>query len=1322
MEEVLRYYMQRLTHLRGKVDMCILRAMPGVRMDVHEMDFLLEKSSFSIITELIQDKKRVSIAPVIDKKDVESQKVSAQLRKLYRSERTLYEERGTHALYVGWPFVEGQFRDNYLVRAPLLLFPVSLCVQKETWILDYASLPIYNTSFLLAYFTHYELPFTRNEQAHWVLDTMPKDSLPFITKLYEKLRDSRLDISFTTSHFEERLRPFLPYTRKELLAGTGLGQLRLMPEAVLGLFPHISSAVTDDYKQLLTEAATLNFSHFFPRTLTTSSVAHTSRYCAPLPMDDSQEQAFLRIKQGQSLVVQGPPGTGKSQLITNVIADALQRGKRVLFVTQKRAALNVVEENLSKIGVAHFLAKVCDVRYDRSALYQQLTHQINAAQQAYTPLAEEKKSRFAQISTVLDEQIASWQALQQVLYDMSICGMPVKHLYLQSDPYAETIDLSHIYVSIPASALEKWRAQITCFFTYHKQFASPHPWHHRHSFASHSPTVIRSIQQQIYVLKNFFTTFKHTITNYLPTSITFHDLQDLLEQQHLLENIMSSLQNDSTALYIQKVLGMYDTKEACEAFLEHFLLQKQRLVEIFSTPGPAALPKQEVSELLARSARILNIRKYKLSWWVYKFFSKEYNKMAALCKKSDRQMRKKDLELLFVALRKKKAFLSCYQALRDTQGLLPLPHIEDTSDNWQQWIKHQEEILFLIKEFWGSKLKLVDLSKKDVRKHFQSLHALLSSAKQLMSKTDQYIHPSQYVLLFEHSDVADKMAQTLVEDFEDLCAFDQLQQSFSATEKDCCNKLARRDLSSTNPDVLYKIFFNSWALKWIEHIEQSHPILRTVSTSMFQDKVDALLSYLSEKEQLSASILEDTLRSSLCEVFNASQAMESLSTSHRYAKLLAQLEKKRGGWPIRRLVSTFEELLFRLVPGWMCTPEAVSSIFPLNKVFDIVLFDEASQCFAEEALPVLYRGKQVLIVGDQQQLPPSDLYVIRTEDVETEDAQTKSLLSLSAQYLAQTMLRKHYRSRLPELIDFSNQHFYQGQLTCVPHYELVRSYKSPIHYVKMEGFWEKKCNAVEAEKVLQLILQIFNTHKEKTLGVVTFNYAQQVLILQHIDAYRLKHPGRFEEQWTTLFVKNIENVQGDERDVIIFSIGYAPKADEQQVQHFFGTLNTVEGENRLNVAITRAKETLYVVTSIYAEALKVSHTKHKGPKLLKQYLQYAYKISQNITISSKDTSLSALDHLSAALQQRDDLGGFLKKSVNFAPLTAYKEQQPLFLLYTDDVDEDAVKDFFLYTPRLLCAKKWPYRIVYSRNFWLQKARIVSELQTFYQALASQVEA
>lgn len=333
--------------------------------------------------------------------------------------------------------------------------------------------------------------------------------------------------------------------------------------------------------------------------------------------------------------------------------------------------------------------------------------------------------------------------------------------------------------------------------------------------------------------------------------------------------------------------------------------------------------------------------------------------------------------------------------------------------------------------------------------------------------------------------------------------------------------------------------------------------------------------------------------------------------------------------PISKFIDKYEFELFSNIRIWLMTPEVVSEVLPFKAgLFDYVIFDEASQLYVEKGIPSIYRGRNVIIAGDNKQLRPSSFGFTKvdSDDDEEEEDQAvsldeESLLDLARFKYPQTMLNFHYRSRYGELINFSNFAFYDAKLNIAPNIE--EPSVPPIEVLKVEdGVWDKRANRQEALKVVELIDDLLhNRQNNETIGVITFNVTQMNLIQDLLDdkcskdeEFNLllnKEYNRYEDgEDKSLFIKNIENVQGDERDVIIFSIAYA-KDTRGKIIHNYGWLNQQGGENRLNVAITRAKQKIYLVCSLDSSLLGTDGLKNNGPKVFKKFMQYAEAVSNN---------------------------------------------------------------------------------------------------------------
>ena len=325
--------------------------------------------------------------------------------------------------------------------------------------------------------------------------------------------------------------------------------------------------------------------------------------------------------------------------------------------------------------------------------------------------------------------------------------------------------------------------------------------------------------------------------------------------------------------------------------------------------------------------------------------------------------------------------------------------------------------------------------------------------------------------------------------------------------------------------------------------------------------------------------------------------------------------------------------LFDLRPVWMASPETVAQVLPRETMFDIVIFDEASQCKLEEALPVLTRAKRVVIAGDPKQLPPTRFFesaVVASDDhaIESDqdlfEAQQNEIEDLLCAALTleieQCHLDVHYRSHNSDLIMFSNEQFYSSRLQAIPGHPKNRARFAPLSLYHAGGTYDKSQNKIEAQEVVKIVRDLLKRAEPPSIGIACFNVIQRDLILDKLDetaeqdAEFARHLARARKRrgdasFEGLFVKNLENVQGDERDHIIISTTYGPNA-EGKFYRRFGPLLRAGGGRRLNVLVTRARQEIHLVTSIPPEHYRALPPVPEGQTpggawLLFAYLQYA---------------------------------------------------------------------------------------------------------------------
>ncbi len=335
--------------------------------------------------------------------------------------------------------------------------------------------------------------------------------------------------------------------------------------------------------------------------------------------------------------------------------------------------------------------------------------------------------------------------------------------------------------------------------------------------------------------------------------------------------------------------------------------------------------------------------------------------------------------------------------------------------------------------------------------------------------------------------------------------------------------------------------------------------------------------------------------------------------------LLREASKKRRQMPLRQLLSRIPNLVRRLKPCFLMSPISVSQfILPDKLHFDLVVFDEASQIFTEDAIGSIYRGDTIIVAGDNKQLPPTPFFQYiadsdgdwdeETGDIGVYDSVLDECMGMG---LPVSMLRWHYRSKHDSLIVFSNKEFYDNRLVLFPS-ALTRAAELGIEFIYVQdGVYDRggvRNNPREAEVVADLVLRHLSEHPDKSLGVMTFSISQMNTVRDEIESRFAEKPGheKFlqEDRLRGFFVKNLENVQGDERDVMIIDVGYGPDKNGVMTMNF-GPLNSLGGERRLNVAITRAREKVILVSSIKSGHIDLSSTKSIGVRCLHDYLAYA---------------------------------------------------------------------------------------------------------------------
>lgn len=415
-------------------------------------------------------------------------------------------------------------------------------------------------------------------------------------------------------------------------------------------------------------------------------------------------------------------------------------------------------------------------------------------------------------------------------------------------------------------------------------------------------------------------------------------------------------------------------------------------------------------------------------------------------------------------------------------------------------------------------------------------------------------------------------------------------------------------------DAARKLFLYTW----VEHVLGEEHLLSLFRAHVHEESIRRF----TDLDQQQLYIARSRIRKQLIDGM-PDERHRALSATDELAILQREMGKKSGHMPLRRLFSRIPGLLTTLKPCLMMSPLSVASYLESDAItFDLVIFDEASQIMPENAIGAILRGKQVIVTGDTKQMPPTDFFTVSVsahdydadeeeEGQEEEILPEESILEQCAAVLPSCPLLWHYRSRHESLIAFSNREIYAGRLVTFPG-SIDRQPHLGVELIHVpDGVFHKRRNRQEAKRCIELIEDHILHRSHRSLGVVAFSRTQQSAIEDELHRFRIAHPeydeffdeGRDEP----FFIKNLENVQGDERDTMIFSVGYARRADGKPMSLNLGPLSAAGGERRLNVAITRARYNVKLVSSVLAKDIDLSRTTSEGTRLLRAYIDYAEK-------------------------------------------------------------------------------------------------------------------
>ncbi|MBX3102808.1 MAG: DUF4011 domain-containing protein [Bacteroidetes bacterium] len=1342
------------------------RLLPGREVDVHDLSWYNGLRPEQLVQQVMARHYVPLLSPQAAANPQHTH-IHHRLTQLHRYLTLCEQETGAYDLYLGYPFVEGRFQDGTLVRCPLLQFPVRLVRGARTgWALHPRETTdgLLNEAFFRALEKHQEHPLP---SGFWQdgLDSRRGELRELLNALYAHLKTYSLPIDFNSELFLQVVDRFVEYGN-EYMELWPAGSLKLMPQAVLGVFPPYDTALLQDYQALEQQPDTFPLYALLeprPQEVDVSPVGHPFA----LPADFTQLMALRKVQAGHSLVVHGPPGTGKSQLIVNLVVDYLAQGKRVLVASEKRAALDVVARRLQALGLGPWYALIHDFRTDRDRLYARLAEtlvrlpalqkQVAAEQPRYAELARQQ-NQYAELARQVE-------ARYKVLCKPLPCGWSPDELYAR----VASKPLQPPWPQLPAAAFTRYTLADFCLRAqrcqpYADLLQPDHPWYARRSLDALPETDREAQQQWVAALpREMVQAREHWLACHLKGQALAND-PDLPQQVAQLHQLNARIQahpqhHPALARWLSAPLPV----PLLQQQLDQLMTVYQSLGAL-SLLGFEALPGREA--LFAAITRYEEQGIWQGAW--YRSWRQARKQLRNHLAGQGQTLRMRQVRQLAVQLQQADTLL------RQLDALCQHPFWADLADIsqgaawfWQlrqradalQWLASQYVPVAVLPALrpvstaaytldaakWTKRLQQADI----LLQHWQAWQAFTHTCQTLLS-------PSLAGVLGEEARSGEDypQAQLLRRCYmpERMLALDQLLSAMPPHYETLVRQVAARG-EWENPG--WATSLESHMLQaWLRDAEAGEPLL---SDELREDYAVRLAQLVKLETHLSAQAAAHACHVVEQRAARCVQADDTLPAHLR--ELHHQLTKKRRIWPLRQVASRYwSQDLDRLMPCVLASPETVAAVFPMTaELFDLVVIDEASQCPTERVFTTLLRGTQWVVAGDPHQLPPMDLFQVQVNTEQLLAARqdtfhslgsaidSESILDLARQRLPQAHLLGHYRSHHPALIEFSNRAFYEGKLQSLPPREQELLFWPPIRYHQLGGSRAQHINEVEAHAIVAEIERLLRHPARPTLGVVTFNFQQMQYIQDVLDQRILELlrtdesaasalAAEFERQvageFAGLFIKNIENVQGDERDIILFSVGYAPNA-QGRVPATFGWLNQAGGQNRLNVAVTRARHQVQVFASFLPEQLDTEQSRHPGPRLLKNYLRYAKAVSDGHLQEQARVleGLSpALQVLPAALPVVTDFCNDLRAAGLPAHLAPHYANG-LFELWLQSADarvqlaiqlepagHPAGRVSLLDNPRRLQAARIPFLHFSARQLWASRAGCVQQVLHTWQKL------
>lgn len=998
------------------------------------------------------------------------------------------------------------------------------------------------------------------------------------------------------------------------------------------VLPEIYLALFSFQKLVMYRDLEANADHFLAHPLLRKIVAREGEHIAGLPpdiqsldldrdfapeataqvvdADSSQLRAIAAVAKGHDFVLLGPPGTGKSQTITNLIAQALADGKRVLFVAEKKAALDVVHRRLEAADLSAFCLEMHGTKASKRDVLDSIKIALDASVQTPTH------------STTARERLP---ALRSTLNNY-VQAVHAPHGTLDVSPYVAYGRLGSVLaapkVRVARSVDDLTQTQITDTLQNLDLLAravaeigdpSVHPWrdttrtYYAESDLDEADALLSDLTSRIVEVRRLGREVADGFG--LPPVVLLDDTHIALAVATVLEQSpgapASVLQSNAWNQPPPRARALVADGRTLMAL--HNELDPKLAPEALETDHTADIAFIEEKEASAfRWLNFLNsrYRHIKKRWTAYRLpgYSPTLAEQAEDMKKADALRFEHDA--LYSAENEARALFGSLWAGADSDW--------DSLDGYIRWVTEFRAVC--VKHGLDKQAAATATRPHPDISLVRQLDTVGDEARDLIARLRAHVGWPEGYLADTPLDAFLERVRAMKEALALAPRWAGYEVSRSHVAAGPAAELLPQALAGEVAfSNLASAFRRAFYQKWLDGVVRERPLLREFHTLAHEQRVE-------EFQHLDRRLLLDNRHKLVGELRDRTQALLLRpENTAGLGFLRGQLNRQRGHAPLRRTLREAGSTIRCIKPCFLMSPLTVAQ-FHHNATdqFDLVIFDEASQLTTEDAVGAIVRGKQLVVVGDPKQLPPTNFFAVMTGQITTEVdeegypivEETESILEeCLAAGIPNNSLKWHYRSREESLITFSNASFYGSDLLTFPSvYSDAHARGLAFEYVA-DGVYEGKgLNAVEARRVADAVVEHVKRSPKITLGVGTFNLRQQIAILDELELRRRQDPGiepffdRSREE--PFFVKNLENIQGDERDEIFLSVTYA-KNHDGVLRHNFGPINGENGWRRLNVITTRARQRMRVFSSMRGDEIDLTKTQATGARLLREFLLYA---------------------------------------------------------------------------------------------------------------------